>query len=337
MKIRLTLTVASLLFAAMLLVNLVLLAFWKHDAIQRQTASDYAVLAHVQRRRALESYPNLSGFAEFCPAAMSESSSRKLRQDRVTSAAGVTRSLEPVLQTLWQAEKIVLIYMAVNLLVLTTIFFFRLNSLIVRPIERLAELAGQHSSHEAVWFAAEDSGGEFNRLAGSLNLMLAKIEDDRKILQKTVAELKTANQQLHERQEEMIRAEKLASVGRMAAGLAHEIGNPLAVVQGCLDLLSRSGQSAENRDFISRTDQELQRVNRLVRQLLDCARISKGRPDTVSLHERLHSMAEMIRVQAAFKRIKLMVKTEAAQDMVHADPDQLHQVLLNCLLNSADA
>lgn len=261
-----------------------------------------------------------------------------LRQDgRIIGAVAVIRPLESVFSTLWQAERIILIYMAVNLLALAAIFFFRLNSLVVRPAERLVELAKRHSGSEAVWFAAEDSGSEFNRLASNLNSMLARIEQDRQTLRATVVELEAANRQLYERQEELIRAEKLATAGRLAAGLAHEIGNPLAVIQGYLGLLGRSSQSEENQDFIRRAEQETQRVSGLVRQLLDCARVSKGRPEIFSAHELLHSTAELVRVQKAFQQIELIVQADAMQDRLYADSDQLRQVLLNCLLNSADA
>ncbi|MGX9728503.1 MAG: sensor histidine kinase [Candidatus Electronema sp. VV] len=259
------------------------------------------------------------------------------QQGEIIGAVAVIRSLEPMLQALWQAEQIVLIYMVVNLLVLGTVGFFRMSRLIVRPVERLVELADRHDEQEAVWFAAGHSSGEFNRLASSLNSMLARIEQDRQTLRATVAELETANRQLHERQEELIRAEKLATAGRLAAGLAHEIGNPLAVIQGYLGLLARGSQSGEHQDFIRRAEQETQRVSGLVRQLLDCARASKGRPEIFSAHELLHSTADLVRVQKAFQQIELTVQAEAAQDKIHADPDQLRQVLLNCLLNSADA
>ena len=136
----------------------------------------------------------------------------------------------------------------------------------------------------------------------------------------------------------MIRAEKLASVGRMAAGLAHEIGNPLGIVQGYLGLLGQAAdQSDEHRDFIKRADQELQRVNALLRQLLDFARFSKGKPEVFSLHELLQQIVDMAHVQPVFKNIQISCTLDAEKDMVHADRDQLRQVFVNCLLNSGDA
>jgi hypothetical protein len=383
MKVRLILTVAVMLLAAMLLINLVLITLWKRDIVQRESERDQALLSCVQPQflampATLPHVPQLAGetFAfrigdktmpDNIPiplaAALDEAAAGRpvshalfsltellqgsqpllisalplIKADKAVGAVAVSRSLQSGFETLWRAERIILIYITVNALALSAVFFFRMVSLIVRPIERLAQLARQHSGQEADWFSNDDSGGEFNQLASSLNNMLVRIEHDRQTLRATVAELEAANRQLHERQAELIRAEKLAAAGRLAAGLAHEIGNPLAVIQGYLDLLARSGQNEENSDFIRRAVAELERVTRLVRQLLDCARASKGKPEDIALHTLLAEVAELVRVQKAFRQIELVVRAEAAQDSVHADPDQLRQVLLNCLFNSADA
>ena len=261
-----------------------------------------------------------------------------LRQGEVVGTVAVVRSLESVFQTLWRVEKIVLLYILVNVMVLVVIGFFRLVKLVIRPIEQLVELADQYSEKDLVLFSADNSGSEFKVLSNSLNSMLTRIELDRESLERSVIELGTANQKLKSQQEEMIRTEKLASVGRMAAGLAHEIGNPLGVVQGYLGLLGQSGKlSDEHADFVRRAEQELVRVNILLRQMLDFARVSRGVPEKFALHELLQSVVEMVQVQSAFKGITLSFVAGAARDTVYADQDQLRQVLVNCLLNSADA
>jgi signal transduction histidine kinase len=261
-----------------------------------------------------------------------------LHRQTVIGAVAIAHSLESLFQTLWRAEKLVLIYILVNLLALLVIGFFRMVTLIVRPIEELVELADQYNRQDVVLFAAGNSGSEFNVLSNSLNSMLTRIEHDRQSLEQTVVELGAANQKLKSQQHEMIRTEKLASVGRMAAGLAHEIGNPLGVVQGYLGLLAQSGQqSAEHCDFIRRAEEELVRVNSLIRQMLDFARADKGLPENFSVHSLLRSVVEMVQVQSVFKGIQVSSLLLAEQDTVHADQDQIHQVLVNCLLNSADA
>ncbi|MCI5166874.1 MAG: sensor histidine kinase [Candidatus Electrothrix sp. GM3_4] len=211
------------------------------------------------------------------------------KQGKVIGAVAVVRSLDSLSQTLWKTEKTVLVYLLINVLVLGTIGFFRMAGLVIRPVERLVALANKYSDYDPFRFVTEDTGSEFGKLSNSLNSMLIRIEEDRQTLQHTVTALEIANQTLKKQQQEMVHAEKLASVGRMAAGLAHEIGNPLSVAQGYLGiLLGSGGQSEEHKDFLRRSEQELQRIDKLIRQLLDFSRTAKGNPEVFSLHENIN-------------------------------------------------
>ncbi|MCI5158856.1 MAG: HAMP domain-containing protein, partial [Candidatus Electrothrix sp. AUS1_2] len=261
-----------------------------------------------------------------------------VRQGKIIGAVAVVRSLDSLYQTLWAAEKTVSLYLLVNVLVLGAVGFFRMTGLIIRPVDHLVTLADQYTDSDPFLFVAEDSGSEFGRLSHSLNRMLIRIEQDRQTLQHTVAALEAANQTLKKQQQEMVRTEKLASVGRMAAGLAHEIGNPLSVVQGYLQILQGAeGQSEVHKDFLRRSEQEVQRIDRLIRQLLDFSRTGKGSPKIFPLHELLRSILEMVKMQTVFRGIMIETDFAAQDDRVYADPEQLRQVFVNCLLNSADA
>ena len=260
------------------------------------------------------------------------------QQDGVVGSIALARSLEPDFQELWKQEKIILVYILVNLLVLSVIGFFRMIKSVVQPIDQLVRLANQYRDRDGMLFAADSPGGEFSRLASSLNSMLLRIEQDRQSLEETVLELADANTRLKQHQKEMLRTEKLASVGRMAAGLAHEIGNPLGVVQGYLGILAQSENlKDEYLDYIRRADDELQRVNTLIRQMLDFARKDQGNACEFSLHELLQSVAAMVEVQPACKGIKLRTILKADKDRVYAAQERLRQVFVNVILNSADA
>ena len=261
-----------------------------------------------------------------------------LLQGQLVGAIGMSHSLTPMFSSLWRAEKNVLIYILINVLLWTVIGYFIMRRLIMLPIDRLVSLADQYQDNETALFSADAPASEFSVLATSLNSMLARIEQDRKSLAQNVAELATANSELKKQQQQMIRAEKLASVGRMAAGIAHEIGNPLGIVQGYLGLLKQMPQLEEEyMDFIERADDELHRVNLLLRQMLDFSRAPKGEHQYFSVHELLISVTEMVRMQPVFEGINLSVNLEADADVVRADPHQLRQVMVNCLINSADA
>jgi two-component system NtrC family sensor kinase len=139
-------------------------------------------------------------------------------------------------------------------------------------------------------------------------------------------------------QQEIIKAEKLASVGRLAAGIAHEIGNPIGIVFGYLDLLKQDDlNEAEKDDFLKRIEIEVQRINSIIRQLLDLARTKEIKPRPMALHPVIEDIVKVMAVQPLTADIDIRATLGADKDMVWGNEDQLRQVFLNLLLNAADA
>ena len=261
-----------------------------------------------------------------------------LAPDSQPAAIGAAVPLARVLQPVWRKERVILVYLLVNALVLAAMVFFRLFQSHVRPIDRMVEAAENYRGEglDTVWPTAPTNA--LGRLAGSIQAMVARIEADRERLAAAVGELAEKNRQLLANQEEMVRAEKLASVGRLAAGLAHEIGNPLGVVQGYVQLLAMDNLDATERaDYAAKALAELARVDRLIRQLLDHARAGRGRPEQFDAHTLLAETADSLGSQPLFAGIRVTLDLRAASSQVHLDREQLRQVLLNCLLNAVDA
>lgn len=261
-----------------------------------------------------------------------------LSLDGSRGAMAMVRSTEVIDGQLWENEKIILVYILANAVVLAVVGFFRMLKLVVRPLERLAEQADTYSlRHDFLPFSGR-VGNEFGRLSSSLNRMIAQLEEDRGALLQKVDSLRLANEELDRNRREMVRAEKMASIGRLAAGLAHEIGNPLGVVQGYLDLLGRAGVSPEERkEFARRAEQEVTRVGKLIRQLLDYARPVEGGPVPVRVRELLVDCLELFRQGKVYGHIEFSLKTEADEDLVLADADGLRQIFVNCFMNAVDA
>jgi two-component system NtrC family sensor kinase len=91
---------------------------------------------------------------------------------------------------------------------------------------------------------------------------------------------------LEETHLQLVSSEKMASLGKLAAGIAHEIGNPIGIILGYLDLLNSGDISeADKKDFLSRIESEIIRVNRIIRQLLDFSRPSSGEPEKTRVHD----------------------------------------------------
>ena len=229
-------------------------------------------------------------------------------------------------------------YLGINFIVLVVLGFFRFQEQLFRPLERLIRMTDSYKDESGVPFLAIQGGDELGQLSVSMQQMLARIKADRETMQRQVASLEAVNQQLVAAQEEMVRSEKLTSVGRLAAGLAHEIGNPIGIIQGYLSLLHRQDVSeSERRDFCNRAEQELQRVSQLVRQLLDLARPANGVEEVIDAHQVLQEVVDLLRPQSLMTRIDVHTHLRAQKSLVYGIRPHLLQVLLNCLLNAADA
>lgn len=143
------------------------------------------------------------------------------------------------------------------------------------------------------------------------------------------------------RQDFLRRQEHLAELGRLAAGLAHEIRNPLGAIWGAVQVLE-SPQAQEldetaRREFFQVIAQEVHRLNRVVVDFLEYARPGSAAepPEPMELHETLHRMMPLL--SAALGDVPLDFRPAPEPLRIAMDPDRLRQVLLNLLLNARDA
>ena len=136
----------------------------------------------------------------------------------------------------------------------------------------------------------------------------------------------------------MIRTEKLAATGRLAAGLAHEVGNPLGVVQGYLELMQMPGCSASERvEYCTHALRETARMHTLISTLMQTARSQPSEVEQLDMHGVIIDFVQAMRPQGQLKGIELRLCLEAENAMVTGAADKMRQVLLNGLLNAVDA
>jgi two-component system NtrC family sensor kinase len=216
--------------------------------------------------------------------------------------------------------------------------YYRLSKNIVKPLQSLVKRAEEYREDDEMFFLYEKTGNEFNKLSNALNSMLKQIADDKEKLRTTVMSLEKANMDLKKAQKEIIQAEKLASVGRLSSGIAHEIGNPIGIVVGYLELLKQNDISdKDKKEFILRTENEINRVSAIIKQLLDFSRPSSEALEAVSVHSIIGETVDAFKFQPLMSDIELDLSFIAENDRVMADPNQLRQVFLNLLINAADA
>ncbi len=144
---------------------------------------------------------------------------------------------------------------------------------------------------------------------------------------------------LQETQEQLVQTEKLASVGQLAAGVAHEINNPLGSVLLYADILRKETPETEqqHREDLEMIIREATRCKTIVNDLLNFSRQNEVLAQDTDLNALLRDMAAEARKQDLYERVEIATELDPDLPLIQADPLQLHQVFLNLMVNAAEA
>ena len=200
------------------------------------------------------------------------------------------------------------------------------------PVSEMAQLAGRVSEGDfSGSVSIHNKKDELAHLALGLNEMVRKLEISRQRLEVETAQKLETLEQLHH-------AERLATVGKLASGLAHELGTPLNVISGRAKMVSSGSMNereiTECADII---DEQSHRMTKIIRQLLDFARRGTPEKSMVNIFEPINRTVSLLKPTALAKKVNL--------NIVHADPlpdikidsDQVQQVLSNLIMNAIHA
>jgi two-component system, NtrC family, sensor kinase len=257
---------------------------------------------------------------------------------RTEAGIGVVKDLDDVYRVLRQTQKILLVYSVINLLLLTVAGFYLILNIAVKPVQKMARRAEEFRDDGDFFFLYGRQDNEFDRLSKALNRLLKRVSEDREKLLSNIRSLEKANIDLKQAQKEVVMAEKMASVGRLSSGIAHEVGNPIGIVIGYLELLKQKNLDNHERDeYIRRAEDEINRINSIIKQLLDFSRPSEEKPEIMHVNEIIEDVAEIVRFQHFMSGIDLKTDLKAEEDRVLSDPNQLRQIFLNLIINAADA
>ncbi len=178
--------------------------------------------------------------------------------------------------------------------------------------------------------------GEIHELADSFNQMVEALAASRVETEEHIASLEKTNSALEQARDDLVRSEKLATVGHLAAGMAHEIGNPLGAVVGYLNIL-RDDLSGESRDLVDRSLAETARIDRLVRELLEYSAPVDRQSESFCPVTLLRETIDMLQHQGQFNGIEVNDLCTTGESQIDMDRGRLMQVWINLLLNARDA
>ncbi len=173
---------------------------------------------------------------------------------------------------------------------------------------------------------------------GDLAVSEVKLADRRLFtgILRDLTERKTTEEQLAKAERRLQAAEELASVGTLVAGLAHEIGTPMGVIQGHAKLLEKAVEGDQARWRLETIQQQIGRISKIIQSLLNMARPKATERVPVALEPLVETSLSFLSEKLGRRGVEVVRNFEATGSVI-GDPERLQQLLLNLFLNAADA
>lgn len=217
-----------------------------------------------------------------------------------------------------------------------------LHKLVSKPVSHLVEGMERVASGDLDYSLPVKTKDEIGRLTESFNSMIKEIkaakEQRERWSQALEEEIAKKTEEIRKTQAGLIQTEKLASLGRMSAGVAHELNNPLTgIVTFAHLMLRRVPPQSEDAEDLKVIIEQADRCSRIIKNLLTFARATPPEKEEVAINDVLSKTIYMVKNQEKFHNIKFNINIEDAQFITQGETSQFQQIFLNMLINAADA
>lgn len=246
----------------------------------------------------------------------------RLQRVLIVASAGL---IVAIITTMWFTEQlpssirwpIVVLLVFLVALLSASVLQRQVAELIEVPLEHCVAAADAMARGDSTNIVPMASTAEFNMLASSINRM---------------------TEQMAAATQSRMRVEKLATMGRIAAGISHEIGNPVSAIANYAHVLRmRTKDVPGTTEPIDALEREITRIDRIMRGLLDYARPRRLTPKPIVVDEVIEDVLRLLGDQGITRRFKVTRELEAPTGVVYAERHDLEQVFVNLMLNAVDA
>ncbi len=228
-------------------------------------------------------------------------------------------------------RRLLLVYAAIDAGIIILFGVFFLSKSIITPVKALEEAARRIAGGALSERAVVDADNEVGRLAESFNTMATRLSGEIKALERL-------NKELVATQEELLRSSTLAAVGRLAAGIAHEIGNPLGAVRGYIDILSKNGLAPDDeKEILERAGNEVSRMDSILRDFLDVSRAPRKPAAPVDVNAVVEEAVSTATAHKDFDGVEVSMSFGKDVPRALIDDGKLRQVVMNILINAAQS
>jgi len=226
--------------------------------------------------------------------------------------------------------------------ILAILISYYIAGSITKPLQNIVSVTRMVANGDMSQEVRVNSRDEMGYVATSFNQMIGRLKDAREELEKwgkmLEQKVEKRTEELRSAQDQILRSERLAALGRLAAGVAHEMNNPLSgILLFTQSLLKRTGDNPSVQEDLKVIEQEIIRCSRIVRSLLDFARETKPKKVPTHINQVIETTLSLVENQADFHNIHIIKELNPSISEIPLDANQMQQVLMNIIINAADA
>ncbi len=244
----------------------------------------------------------------------------------------------PAMRTFSPAPVIVLVLLGVDLALLVTFAGWLTRDLISTPLDRLSSDVQRIADGDYHHRAGDPTRPELADIRDSVNRLADRLIAEQRRLAENIESLDHTNRELRMARDQVVRSARLASVGTLAAGIAHEVGNPLGAIMGFVDVArSRVEKAGGDVELLDSIRGEAVRIDRIVRGLLDYARPPGTGTGPAPAESVVTRVRDLLESQGKLDAVESEWLVEGAAEHIVHEPHRLEQVIINLVLNALHA